>query len=50
MKQYSSAMSIPACQLQYIWNELQFTSGGHACDPEREARRHRLLILDLDMG
>jgi hypothetical protein len=29
-------MAIPGYQLDYIWNELQFRSGGHTCDPDLE--------------
>jgi hypothetical protein len=41
-------MAIPACQLDYIWNELQFRIGGHICNPDLEARR-QVSDLDLDM-
>jgi hypothetical protein len=30
-----------------IWNELQSTNGGHTCDPNFEAGKHRLLIWIL---
>jgi hypothetical protein len=36
-------MAVPGCQLDYIWNELQPRNGGHICDPDLEAERHRLL-------
>jgi hypothetical protein len=31
-----------------IWNELQSRNGGHTCDPDLEAGRHRLLIFTWD--
>ena len=39
--------AIPGCQLDYIWNELQSRNGGHTCDPDLEAGRHRLLTWIL---
>ena len=40
-------MAILGCQLDYIWNELQSRNGGHTCDPDLEAGRHKLLTPDL---
>ena len=42
-----SVVAIPDCQLDYIWNELQSRNGGHTCDADLEAGRHRLLIQIL---
>jgi hypothetical protein len=44
---WESVMAIPGCQLDYIWNELQYRNGGHSCDPDLEAGRHRLLTQIL---
>ena len=44
---YNSAMTIPDCQLDYIWNELQSRIGWLTCHPELEAGRHRFLIWIL---
>ena len=41
-------MATPGCQLDYLWNELQFRNGGHTCDPDLEAGR-QVSDLDLDM-
>ena len=38
-------MAIPSCQLDYIWNELQFRNGGHTRDPDLEAGRQ---VSDLN--
>jgi hypothetical protein len=43
-------MAIPGCHLDYIWNELQSRNGGHTCDPDLKAVRHRLLTWTVDMG
>jgi hypothetical protein len=40
-------MTIPSCQLDYLWNELQPSNGGHTCDPDIEVGRHRHLIQIL---
>jgi hypothetical protein len=40
-------MVIPGCQLDYIWNELQSRIGGHTCDPDLEAERHKFLTWIL---
>jgi hypothetical protein len=40
-------MAIPSCQLVYICNELQSRDGGHTCDTDLEAGRHRLLTQKL---
>jgi hypothetical protein len=39
-------MAISGCQLDYIWNELQFRNGMHTCDPDLEAGRQ---VSDLDL-
>ena len=36
-------MAIPGCQLDNIWNELQSRNGGHTCDPDLKAGKHKLL-------
>jgi hypothetical protein len=38
---------IPGCQFGYIWNELQSRIGGHTCDPDLEAGRHKFLTCIL---
>lgn len=38
-----SVMTIPGCQLDYIWDELQSRNRGHTCDLSLEAERHSLL-------
>jgi hypothetical protein len=38
-------MAIPGCQLDFIWNELQPRNGGHTCDIDLKAGRHRFLTL-----
>ena len=37
------AMAILGCHLDYVWNELQSRNGGHTCNTDLEAGRHRLL-------
>jgi hypothetical protein len=39
--------TIPGCQLDYIWNELQSRNGGHTCGPYLMAGRHRFLTWIL---
>jgi hypothetical protein len=36
-------VAIPGCQLDYIWNELQFRIGRLTRDPELEAGRYNFL-------
>jgi hypothetical protein len=36
-------MAIPACQLDYIWNELQARIRRLTCDPDLEIGRHKFL-------
>ena len=40
---YTFGMAISGCQLDYIWNEVQYRNWGHNCDADLEGRRHRLL-------
>lgn len=40
-------MSIPGCQLDCNWNELQSGIGGHTCDPDLVAGIHKLLTQIL---
>jgi hypothetical protein len=40
-------MAIPGCQLDYIWNELQFRIGGLPYDPDLEGGRHKFLTWIL---
>ena len=40
-------MVIPSCQLDYIRGELKSRNGGHTCDPDLEAGRHKFLIQIL---
>ena len=39
--------TIPGCQLDYIWNELQSRNGGHTCDLDCKSGRYRLLTQIL---
>lgn len=40
-------MAVPGCQLDYIWNELQFGIRGLTCGPDLEVRRHKYLTWIL---
>ena len=40
-------MAVPGCQLDYMWNELQFRIEGYTCDPDLEAGRYKFLIWIL---
>jgi hypothetical protein len=41
-------MAIPACELDYIWNEVQSRNGGHTCNSDLEVGR-QASDPDLDM-
>jgi hypothetical protein len=38
-----TVMAVPGCQLDYIWNDLQFTIGRLTSDPDLEAGRYKFL-------
>ena len=42
-----TVVAIPGCQLDYIWNELQFRTGRLTCDPDLEAGRYKFLTSIL---
>ena len=44
---YLTAVAIPGCQLDYIWNELQFRIGRLTCDSNLEAKRYKFLTWIL---
>ena len=46
-QQIMIVVAIPRCQLDYLWNELQSRTGGHTCDPDLEAGRHKFLTWIL---
>ena len=42
-----TVVTIPGCQLDYIWNELQSKIGRLTCDPNLEAGRYKFLTWIL---
>lgn len=43
-------MAILGCQLDYNWNELQSSNGGHTCYLDIEARTQHTFDSDLEAG
>lgn len=46
----SFLLSLPDCQLDCIWKELQSRNGGNTCDMDPEAGRQHDFVLDLEAG